>query len=467
MNHIETEVGIVESILPTIEDENSTCEENGIIIKNEPEAIIFQTLDENGFIHATQHGSLVMTPVSQLKGNDEKSYSVYADAVDAGKQYSSATIVGAGDVSQNEMEVTTIHVLGLDETGGNMEVAYDNALQVPVTMETLEVPVETVIAENDEIQSIQIGDYAAVVNPSGSSVHEHQPMVIASTDSQGNCYVAVQENQVVPPPSWNNKSNLPTVTRMVQPRNPTGSRGFVRFGRSRMIADQHTTIQVADFKAQLSDTSDIMGKLSLAPSTKKMMNFLSTKGFGKLFSSSGKKMNSPVHMRLFTRHLIMRPKPVEETFDDMVLLPLGYQPEVDPTKIKRITRRRRYPEAEEYQRKLIQQQMQQTFDNLVAESQKNMQTVFLENSGSLGEDHGNLQILVQAAENDSMEQEERSEQPDVQVAVTNQDCSIQEETQHTDETLPSNDWLGTVQQFIIIVPIDPLVDTITETVITS
>jgi hypothetical protein len=37
------------------------------------------------------------------------------------------------------MEVTTIHVLGLDEASGDMEVAYDSALQVPVAMETLEV----------------------------------------------------------------------------------------------------------------------------------------------------------------------------------------------------------------------------------------------------------------------------------------------------------------------------------------
>jgi hypothetical protein len=37
------------------------------------------------------------------------------------------------------MEVTTIHVLGLDEASGNMKLAYDNALQMPVSMETLEV----------------------------------------------------------------------------------------------------------------------------------------------------------------------------------------------------------------------------------------------------------------------------------------------------------------------------------------
>jgi hypothetical protein len=35
--------------------------------------------------------------------------------------------------------VTTIHVLGLDESSGNMKLAYDNALQVPMSMETLEV----------------------------------------------------------------------------------------------------------------------------------------------------------------------------------------------------------------------------------------------------------------------------------------------------------------------------------------
>jgi len=37
------------------------------------------------------------------------------------------------------MEVTTIHVLDLEEASGNMEVAYDNTLQVPVAVETLEV----------------------------------------------------------------------------------------------------------------------------------------------------------------------------------------------------------------------------------------------------------------------------------------------------------------------------------------
>jgi hypothetical protein len=37
------------------------------------------------------------------------------------------------------MEVTTIHVLGLDEASSNLEMAYENAVQVPVAVETLEV----------------------------------------------------------------------------------------------------------------------------------------------------------------------------------------------------------------------------------------------------------------------------------------------------------------------------------------
>jgi hypothetical protein len=47
-------------------------------------------------------------------------------------------------------------------------------------------------------------------------------------------------------------------------------------------------------------------------------------------------------------------------------------------------------------------------------------------------------------------------------SLDQEDSHIEEHTEN-----PSGDWFGTVQQFIIIVPNDPLVDTITETVITS
>jgi len=37
-----------------------------------------------------------------------------------------------------------------------------------------QVPVETLVTENDEIQSIHIGDYATVVSPTDSTDHETQ-----------------------------------------------------------------------------------------------------------------------------------------------------------------------------------------------------------------------------------------------------------------------------------------------------
>jgi hypothetical protein len=94
-------VQIVETILPTIEDESDAyIEENGITSKCREEAIIFQTLDENGFIHA-QHGSLVMASIPQIKPEiSDKCYPAYSDAVDVRNQYSSATIVGSGDVTE-------------------------------------------------------------------------------------------------------------------------------------------------------------------------------------------------------------------------------------------------------------------------------------------------------------------------------------------------------------------------------
>jgi hypothetical protein len=42
---------------------------------------------------------------------------------------------------------------------------------------------------------------------------------------------------------------------------------------------------------------------------------------------TGRKMNSPELIKLYNRHLNAKQAPIEEVFDDMVLLPLGYQPE--------------------------------------------------------------------------------------------------------------------------------------------
>lgn len=42
---------------------------------------------------------------------------------------------------------------------------------------------------------------------------------------------------------------------------------------------------------------------------------------------TGKKMCCAELLQLYTRHLTLKQVPVDETFDDMVLLPLGYQRE--------------------------------------------------------------------------------------------------------------------------------------------
>jgi len=99
MNNSKPGVQIMETILPTIEEESDVCiEENGIISKCETEAIKYETLDENGFIH-TQNGFLVMASVPQVKTEtSEKRYSAYSNKLHSRKQYSSATIVGAGEV---------------------------------------------------------------------------------------------------------------------------------------------------------------------------------------------------------------------------------------------------------------------------------------------------------------------------------------------------------------------------------
>jgi hypothetical protein len=111
MNNSKPGVHIVETILPTIEDESNVCvEENGIIPKCEPEIIKYETLDENGFIH-TQNGFLVMASVPQVKTEmPEKSYPAYSDKVRSRKQYSSATIVGARDVVPVCCDDDIIHV---------------------------------------------------------------------------------------------------------------------------------------------------------------------------------------------------------------------------------------------------------------------------------------------------------------------------------------------------------------------
>ncbi|GLG93564.1 Uncharacterized protein GBIM_00941 [Gryllus bimaculatus] len=481
------------------------------------------------------------------------------------------------------------------------------------------LPVDTVFSENEDIQTIQIDESLSAANLDSAI----QPMIIASTDSQGNCFVTLQDEQTFNSSTWTaqneivgseetltrgiftslaatqrpavpsppaigttvpiktpavrsktttattraiinpsaigiaaasattptmtiptstttvtipvtipatltaastittatttpptirkipmtyraktdilplvNATEVPNVTKIVNNRNSVGIRSFMRCGRSRMIADHLTSIPVSEFKSQLNDTSDIIGKLDVAPPTKRLMNLLQWKGIGKLFASPGHKFMSEKLMRLFTRHLRTKLLPSEETFSDMELLPVGYKPEVDPTKIKRITRRRRYPEAEEYQRRMFQEQMKQTLETLVANGQTHIQTVYLDGSDAFKDPTPEtLQVLIESNENDSFLQNDPSKVVGVFGNETTNDSSIIviHNSQDTDQNIEvllaaagesglSSDGFHQVficntendsesvlpcASSIIIVPNDPLSDAITETVVSS
>lgn len=515
MNKIKVVHIVEEDMIPSLPKKgnhsiSSDC--NKMIDNKVSNTIVFRgdnALD-TAYIRTNQNGSFVMTPIPRIKSDVRtKCFTTLSDILEAGKKYSSTSIVNGNNL-QSDIEVTTIQVpiLGLEEHNGSILPDYDPTIELPVPVDTLEVPVETILTESDEIQTIHIGDYPTVTTSLAEvkELQSQQPMVIASTDSEGNCYVAVQENEVIGT-SVKKKEEI-IVGKPCDTRNDVGMRRYLRYGRrylrcgrNRMIADQITNIPVAEFKAQLNDTSDILGKFDIAPPIKRAVVHLQAKG--KVFTTPGRKIMSSHLLDMFGRHLTTTLKPDEETFSDMTLLPVGYQPEVDPTKIKRITRRRRYPEAEEYQQRMFQEQMQQTFDNLVAESQKGMEAVFLENSGPLVENtQNNLQVLVEAAENGSFPQDdsdrvvdmyENGEINDNSIIVIHDGQETAEGTAYTQQNIEvllaaaagsgiNQDNIHQViicqqgsgtESFlpgngsIIIVPNETLMDTITETVMTS
>ncbi|XP_071453789.1 uncharacterized protein [Hetaerina americana] len=335
---------------------------------------------------------------------------------------------------------------------------YGQRMTLPVTVQEVEIPVDHIDADENPIH---LEDYSSVGEHVTSQIEiQSEPLVLSSIPGLENYYVQNVEvaSDVDEPPAVEvaagsekkasenykvvsvikstgnsnvdlNKSKVGVIldnvrqTRRRGPRSGMASSpndaevsdegaqssssnfsksSYLRKKRRRVIIDQIKAIPVSEFKAQLNDVSDIVRPIELAPARSRSLKYYNTKGVGKLFAYPGKSIQSDRVFKHFERQLTSV-KQECKPLDDMKLLPIGYKPQIDPSKIKRITRRRRYPEAEEYQRRMSQQQMQETFDNLVAESQKNMEAVFLENTGTLvDEESGNLRVLIQAAETDSI-----------------------------------------------------------------
>ncbi|CAG5132996.1 unnamed protein product, partial [Candidula unifasciata] len=95
----------------------------------------------------------------------------------------------------------------------------------------------------------------------------------------------------------------------LEPLDITTVPGTERKGKRKrkLIVDEQKGIPSETMKLQLSDTSDIVSSLDLAPPTKKLMLWKETGGVEKIVMLPGRPINSKVTSKFFTRNLICRP----------------------------------------------------------------------------------------------------------------------------------------------------------------
>ncbi|KAK7864948.1 hypothetical protein R5R35_004933 [Gryllus longicercus] len=91
------------------------------------------------------------------------------------------------------------------------------------------------------------------------------------------------------------------------PVDASALRGFTKTKRKRkLIVDEVKNISGEEMKAQLSDTSDIVTTLDLAPPTKRLMHWKETGGVEKLFALPGRPIPARVLSKNYQRHLTSR-----------------------------------------------------------------------------------------------------------------------------------------------------------------
>ncbi|KAG0726086.1 Double-strand-break repair protein rad21 [Chionoecetes opilio] len=89
--------------------------------------------------------------------------------------------------------------------------------------------------------------------------------------------------------------------------------GWPRAKRKRkLIVDEVKNISGEEMKAQLSDTTDIVTTLDLAPPTKRLMHWKETGGVEKLFALPGRPIHARVLARTYQRHLTSEPSANED-----------------------------------------------------------------------------------------------------------------------------------------------------------
>jgi hypothetical protein len=205
-----------------------------------------------------------------------------------------------------------------------------SVLEVPVV--TIRVPID---AEDSETCTIELKNVPKSLLEVSIPTTKPTPQPKRAVQSYSPSPKSVQQaikpvqnlQQIRPKAQPKSILKTPPVWKRETPKAPGAISNYmyphelIRLCRSRLIIDCPTNIPVAEFKAQLADTSDIVTTLDVAPSTKKKIKELNTNSVSKLFAYPGKTQPSPRLRRLYQRHLTSKFVDHELT-DDLELPPL-------------------------------------------------------------------------------------------------------------------------------------------------
>ncbi|KAL0831956.1 hypothetical protein ABMA28_001459 [Loxostege sticticalis] len=121
------------------------------------------------------------------------------------------------------------------------------------------------------------------------------------------------------------------------PVDATVLKGITKTKRKRkLIVDEVKNISGEEMKNQLSNTSDIVTTLDLAPPTRRLMHWKETGGVEKLFTLPARPIPSRVLFKKYQRNMTLRSETEEGE---------ARSPDPEPSAVRRATRKRRHEES--------------------------------------------------------------------------------------------------------------------------
>ncbi|XP_034244818.1 double-strand-break repair protein rad21 homolog [Thrips palmi] len=161
------------------------------------------------------------------------------------------------------------------------------------------------------------------------------------------------------------ESGMPEQTTLLQneeesfalaPVDASALKGFTKAKRKRkLIVDETKNISGEEMKSQLSDTTDIVTTLDLAPPTKRLMHWKETGGVEKLFALPGRSLPARCLFKNYQRHLTSRTTiTAEDQNIDLERDPLPLEgmdelappPQPEPARTTRASRKRKIDHEE-------------------------------------------------------------------------------------------------------------------------